>query len=177
MQTLCKRVYVVFFFFCVPPFTEVVQQFCWFILFFYFEMNGMYDLFKSLPFGQPHFAFKSWWSVCRNFVCPNNGIAAFLMCAQMIMHANADVVFVGVSFFLTWKDFGRMFDNSFPACAFFFFFEVEINLRMLIPLSMPGSVHSGSVSWDDFWIGSYTMPAELHSQLTPTLLVQGCMRV
>ena len=43
------------------------------------------------------------------------------------------------------KDFGRMFDNSFPACAFFFF-SVEISLRTLIPLFMPGLVHSGSAS-------------------------------
>ena len=40
---------------------------------------------------------------------------------------------------------------SFPACAFlfFFFFEVEITSRTLIPLFRPGSVHSGSASWDD----------------------------
>ena len=29
---------------------------------------------------------------------------------------------VGVGLFLAWEDFGRMFDNSFPACTFFFFF-------------------------------------------------------
>ena len=29
--------------------------------------------------------------------------------------------------------------------ALFFFFKVEINLRILIPLFMPGSVHSGLV--------------------------------
>ena len=33
--------------------------------------------------------------------------------------------------------------------SFFFFFEVEISSCTLIPLFMPGSVHSGSVSWDD----------------------------
>ena len=33
--------------------------------------------------------------------------------------------------------------------SLFFFFEVEISSRTLIPLFMPGSVHSGSVSWDD----------------------------
>ena len=31
-----------------------------------------------------------------------------------------------------------------------FFFEVEISLHTLIPLFMPWSVHSGSVSWD-YW--------------------------
>ena len=28
----------------------------------------------------------------------------------------------GGGFFLACEDFARMFDNSFPACAFFFFF-------------------------------------------------------
>ena len=49
-------------------------------------------------------------------------------------------------FFLTFKDFGRMFNHLFPACAFFFFFKAEISSRSLIPLFMPGSVHSGSAS-------------------------------
>ena len=44
--------------------------------------------------------------------------------------------------------FGRVFNHSFPGCAFFFF-EVEISLRTLIPLFEPGSVHSGSVSQDN----------------------------
>ena len=36
-----------------------------------------------------------------------------------------DVVVVagGSGVFLTCKDFGRMFDHSFPTCAFFFFFK------------------------------------------------------
>ena len=37
------------------------------------------------------------------------------------------------------KIFGRMFDRSFSACTFFFFFEVEISSRTLISLFMPGS--------------------------------------
>ena len=50
-------------------------------------------------------------------------------------------------FFLACEDFGRMFDHSFPACAFFFFFfAVEISKRTLILLFRPGSVHSGSAS-------------------------------
>ena len=37
----------------------------------------------------------------------------------------------------------------------FFFFEVEISLLTLIPLFMPGSVHSGSASWADCgWVTS-----------------------
>ena len=44
-------------------------------------------------------------------------------------------------FFLACEDFGRMFDNSFPACAFFF--KVEISSRKLMPRFRPGSVHSG----------------------------------
>ena len=43
-----------------------------------------------------------------------------------------------------------MFDDSFPAWAFLFcYVEVEISSRTLIPLFRPGSVHSGSASWDD----------------------------
>ena len=48
-------------------------------------------------------------------------------------------------FFLVCEDFGRMFDNSYPACGFFFF-KVEISSPTLFPLFMPGSVHSGSAS-------------------------------
>ena len=42
------------------------------------------------------------------------------------------------------QGFGRMFDNLFLACTFFF--KVEISLHTLIPLFKPGSVHSGSAS-------------------------------
>ena len=49
---------------------------------------------------------------------------------------------------------GRRFGDSFPTCAFssFFvvvFFYMEISSSTLIPLFMPGSVHSSSASWDD----------------------------
>ena len=40
-----------------------------------------------------------------------------------------------------------MFDNSFSACAFFYF--MEISSRTLIPLFRQGSVHSGSANRDD----------------------------
>ena len=60
-------------------------------------------------------------------------------------------------FFLVCKNLGGMFSNSFPACTFFF--KVEISLRTLIPLFMPGSVHSGSASWDDC---DWVFPDELH---------------
>ena len=55
----------------------------------------------------------------------------------------------GAGSFVASEDFGRMFDHSCPICAFFFFFEVEIGSRTLIPLFRPESVHSGSVSRDD----------------------------
>ena len=44
------------------------------------------------------------------------------------------------------KDFGRTVDRLVPACAFFFFFEVEISSRTRIPLFIPESVHNGSAS-------------------------------
>ena len=37
-------------------------------------------------------------------------------------------------FFLVCGDSGRLLKDSFPACAFFFFFKVEIRLRTLLPL-------------------------------------------
>ena len=52
--------------------------------------------------------------------------------------------------FLACEDVRRMFDHSFPAWAFSFFFsfffEVEISSRTLISLFMLGSVHSGSAT-------------------------------
>ena len=50
-------------------------------------------------------------------------------------------------FFHAGEELRGMFDNSFPAKAFFF--KVEISSRTLIPLFRPGSVHSGSANWDD----------------------------
>ena len=48
------------------------------------------------------------------------------------------------------EHFGRMIENLFPACAFFFFFfSVESSSGTLIPLFRPGSVHSGLASCDD----------------------------
>ena len=56
----------------------------------------------------------------------------------------------GSGFFLACQDFGRMFDNLFPACTYLFiYFKVKISSRTLIPLLRPRSVHSGSASWDD----------------------------
>ena len=55
----------------------------------------------------------------------------------------------GGGFFLARENFGRMFNDPFPACAFFFFFEVQIRLRTLIPLFRPGSAHSGPASLDN----------------------------
>ena len=72
----------------------------------------------------------------------------------------------------------------------FVLFLVEISLRTLIPLFRSGSVHSGSVSWDNcdqvlsdkLHVSSFPdrFPHYAwiqHSRPTPTLLGQGCMRV
>ena len=53
---------------------------------------------------------------------------------------------VVVAFLSLARILGRMFDYSFPACTFFFFFLVEVSSRPLIPFFMPGSVNSGSAS-------------------------------
>ena len=68
-----------------------------------------------------------------------------------------------------------------PPALYYYFLEVEISLCTPIPLCRPGSVHSGSASWDDcgsvpwqvaceliFLIGSHSMPGQ-QSQPTPTL--------
>ena len=47
---------------------------------------------------------------------------------------------------LIWKNV-QPFTPHPPCTFFFFFFEVQISLHTLIPLFMPGSVHSGSASW------------------------------
>ena len=62
------------------------------------------------------------------------------------------------AFFLACEDLGRMFDNSFSACAFsfilfyficLFILLMEISSCTLIPLFRPGSVHSGFAGLDD----------------------------
>ena len=82
----------------------------------------------------------------------------------------------GGGFFLACQDLGRMFDFSFPACSFHpffsflfssFFFEVEISSRTPTSLFRPGSVHSGSASWDD--CGS-VLPEELRVNSFPITL-------
>ena len=55
-------------------------------------------------------------------------------------------LFGGSGFFLTCEDLRKMFNYSFLLA---FFFKVEISWCTLIPLFMPGSVHSGSACWDD----------------------------
>ena len=52
------------------------------------------------------------------------------------MAGESDFVSYGGGFFLTYEDLGRMFDNSFPTCAFFL--KVEISSRTHIPLFTPG---------------------------------------
>ena len=45
-----------------------------------------------------------------------------------LIHSSGGDGFFSFLFFLACENFGRMFDKSFPACAFFFF-KVEITLR------------------------------------------------
>ena len=51
--------------------------------------------------------------------------------------------------FLACEALQRMLTNFLAVLFLSFFFEVEISLHTLIPLFMPGSVHSGSESWDN----------------------------
>ena len=54
--------------------------------------------------------------------------------------------------------------RSFIPCLHFFFFKVEISSHALFPLFMWGSVHSGSVSWDDC---GWMFHDKLHVSLFP----------
>ena len=96
-----------------------------------------------------------------------------------------------VGFSLPCEDFLRTFDNFFSAWAFLgvFFFKVKISSHTLAPLFRPGSVHSGSASWDWDDCG-WVFPVKLcvssfldrfshcawtaDSKPTLTLLGQGC---
>ena len=65
------------------------------------------------------------------------------MCSHLQGGGNGGGDGGGGSFFLACYDLGKMFDHLFPACTFF---KVDISMRTLISLFMPGSVHSGSAS-------------------------------
>ena len=88
----------------------------------------------TVKFSQGHQNWQKWLKVTRanhyqkfQCNCDSDGGGSFLAC----------------------EAFGRMFDHSFPACVafkiFFFWFR---SLHTLIPLFMPGSVHSCSASWE-----------------------------
>ena len=74
-------------------------------------------------------------------------------------------------FFFVCEDFGRMFNNSFSACIFFFFL-MEISLCTLIPLFMPGLVHSGSGSSDNC---DQVFPDELNVSSFPERVPTLCL--
>ena len=70
---------------------------------------------------------------------------------------------LGGGFFLTSENSEGRFKDSFPArtsCFLtLFFFKVEISSHTPIPLYGPGSIHSGSASWDDC---EQVFPDDLH---------------
>ena len=70
---------------------------------------------------------------------------------------------LGGGFFLTSENSEGRFKDSFPArtsCFFTLFsFKVEISSHTPIPLYGPGSIHSGSASWDDC---EQVFPDDLH---------------
>ena len=94
-------------------------------------------------------------------------------------------------FFLARADFGRMFDKSFPACAFLFlFFKWRLGrVHLFHSLGQGQSTAAQRIEttaaecsltscvWARFLIGSLNMPAQRQNQLTPTSLGQGCMHI
>ena len=87
-------------------------------------------------------------------------------------HHTCSLMMAFDGFVLACDDLGRMFDNSFPTCAFFFFFKVAISLRTLIPLFRPWSVHSCSGCWDDWLNVPWQVACELVSRQVPTLCLE-----
>lgn len=61
--------------------------------------------------------------------------------------------------------------HSQPAPPIFFGY-VKISLYLLIPLFMAGSVHSGSMSWEDW---GQVFPDQLHVSLFPTLCLNALL--
>ena len=93
----------------------------------------------------PCFAhFKQSLSGCK--INPHSALGSAIFHFQCLDHVPKEDNKHGSGFFLTCQDFGRMLDNSFPACTFIYIFLKEINSHTLIPLFRTGSVHSGSVS-------------------------------
>ena len=87
----------------------------------------------------------------------------YKVCGVLLLLFSGYVLSVSFGgFFLTCEELGRMFDHLFPACAVFS--RVEISLRTLIPLIRPGSVHSGSATWDDC---CQVLPVELRVSSFP----------
>ena len=88
----------------------------------------------------------------RHYLRPQSQGHHTIDCQEMrgIRSAQQSALKGHAGFLLTCKDLGRTFNNSFPICSFFVvFLKVEISSRTLIPLFRPGSVNSGSASWDD----------------------------
>ena len=94
--------------------------------------------------------FSRSWLVSRCFRSPVNHYNYSARKSLDVNH-NISTGGGGGGFFFACENFERMFDHSFPACAFFFFFffEAEMSPRTLFPFVMPGSVHGCSASWDD----------------------------
>ena len=110
-----------------------------------------------------------------------------------ILFLNASLILLcggGGGFFPTQKNFGRMFDISFPTCAFFFFFkwrlarvnefhslgqdqstEAQRAEMAVTECSLPSSMQAR------FLIDYHALPGQRHSQPTPTSMGHGCMRV
>ena len=105
---------------------------------------------------------------------------------------------LGSALYGGFSSFARSLVKVIPRPRFFFFFQVEVSSRMSLSLFRLGSAHSDSASWDDcswifpdelrvssfpWWVPvlclhsiARTMPVH-HSQPTPTVLGQGCMRL
>ena len=71
-----------------------------------------------------------------------------------------------------------MFDLSFSACAFFFFLNWRLAREHSLGQDQSTVAHRAETTVAECFLTSFnTMPAQRHSQPTPTSLGQGCMHV
>ena len=114
--------------------------------------------FEDKPLPDPHWQMK-WFRIdlwC-SFVC-------YTFCVRI---SNVGVSVIDIEccgFFLICYDFVGRFNDSFSRLRFFTFLKEEISSRTEIPFYRQGSVHSGSVSWDD---SEQAFPDELYTSSFP----------
>ena len=80
----------------------------------------------------------------------NGCFASSWTCRPCVIDSNISFNWWWLWWRFSCKNFRRRSDESVSTCSFFFFFfKAQVSSRIPILLVRPGSVHSGSVNWDD----------------------------